>query len=133
MNQNDRQFITDTINKALKTEVPVMIKTALDASNKEMKQFIVEHVSNEINDLAMVTAQQFERLERKMDKGFQQVDEEFDKTWICFKELNTKVDSIDNRLIIVEKKVDKFGTNYLRDTTHHELDKRVKKLEMVTV
>jgi hypothetical protein len=36
-----------------------MIKTALDASNKEMKQFIVEHVSNEINDLAMVTANGF--------------------------------------------------------------------------
>lgn len=122
MNQNDRQFITDTINKALKEEVPVMIKTALDASNKEMKQFIVEHVSNEINDLAMVTA-----------NGFMRVDEEFNKVWICLKDINTKVDSIDTRLIKVEKKVDRFGENYVRDTTHHELDKRVKKLELVAV
>ena len=122
MNQNDRQFITDTINKALKEEVPVMIKTALDASNKEMKQFIVEHVSNEINDLAMVTA-----------NGFMRVDEEFNKVWICLKDINTKVDSIDTRLINVEKKVDRFGENYVRDTTHYELDKRVKKLELVAV
>mgnify|MGYP000172601624 CR=1 FL=1 len=124
MNQNDRQFITDTINKALNEEVPkivktvihdevpVMIKTALDASNREMKQFIVEHVSNEINDLAMITARQFERLERKMDEKFDLVDKRFD---------------------VVEKKIDYIGENYVKDKAHHELDKRVKKLELARV
>lgn len=122
MNQNDRQFIIDTINKALKEEVPVMIKTALDASNKEMKQFIVEHVSNEINDLAMVMA-----------NGFQRVDEEFDKVWICLKDINTKVDSIDNRLIKIEKKVDYIGENYGKADAYYRLEKRVKKLELSRV
>jgi hypothetical protein len=126
MNQNDRQFITDTISKALKEDVPAIVKAeikiALDASNKEMKQFIVEHVSNEINELAMVMA-----------NGFQRVDEEFNKVWICLKDINKKVDSIDTRLIKVEKKVDYIGENYTRADVHFRLEKRVKKLEMVTV
>ncbi|MBP9701683.1 MAG: hypothetical protein KBD47_01720 [Candidatus Pacebacteria bacterium] len=63
-----------------------MIKTALDASNKEMKQFIVEHVSNEINDLAMVTANQLKRMEQKMDDGFDRVDKRID-------DLEIKVDT----------------------------------------
>lgn len=128
MNQNDRQFITDTINTALReevpkivktemqtvlqNEVPAMIKTALDASNKEMKQFIIEHVSNEINDLAMVTAHQFERLEQKMDEKFDLVDKRFD---------------------VVEKKIDYIGENYTRDEAHQELDRRVKNLELSQV
>lgn len=122
MNTEDREFIIDTINKALKTEVPAMIKTALDASNKEMKQFIVEHVSNEINDLAMVTA-----------NGFARVDEEFNKVWICLKDINTKVDSIDSRLTRVEKKVDYIGENYGKADAHYRLEKRVKKLELSQV
>jgi len=128
MNQNDRQFITDTINTALReevpkivkaemqtvlqNEVPAMIKTALDASNKEMKQFIIEHVSNEINDLAMVTANQLKRMEQKMDGGFQ--------------DSNIRMDNL-------ERKIDHIGENYTRDEAHQELDRRVKKLELVRV
>ena len=117
MDQNDRQFITDTVNTALReevpkivkaemkivlqNEVPVIIKTALDASNKEMKQFIIEHVSNEINDLAMVTANGFARLEARLD--------------------------------LAEKKIDYIGENYVKDETHYEVEKRVKKLEFAGV
>lgn len=150
MNTEDREFITNTIRvevpaivkaelslalkeeipkivrvemkTVLQNEVPSMMKTAIDASNKEMKQFIIEHVSNEINDLAMVTA-----------NGFMRVDEEFNKVWICLKDINTKVDSIDNRLIKVEKKVDYIGENYTRADVHFRLEKRVKKLELSRV
>ena len=123
MDQNDRQFITDTINKALKEEVPVMIKTALDASNKEMKQFIIEHVSNEINDLAMVTANQLKRMEQKMDDGFDRVDKRID-------DLEIKVDTGFN---VLGKKVEYIGENYVKDETHIELDRRVKNLELSQV
>ena len=85
----------------LQNEVPVIIKTALDASNKEMKQFIIEHVSNEINDLAMVTANGFARLEARLD--------------------------------LAEKKIDYIGENYVKDETHYEVEKRVKKLEFAGV
>jgi len=113
MNQNDRQFITDTISKALKEDVPAIVKAeikiALDASNKEMKQFIVEYVSNEINDLAMVTANQLKRMEQKID------------------DLEIKVDTGFN---ILGKKVEYIGENYVKDETHIELDRRVKNLEL---
>ena len=122
MDQNDRQFITDTINKALK-EVPVMIKTALDASNKEMKQFIIEHVSNEINDLAMVTANQLKRMEQKMDDVFDRVDKRIH-------DLEIKVDTGFN---VLGKKVEYIGENYVKDETHIELDRRVKNLELSQV
>lgn len=112
MNTEDREFIIDTINKALKTEVPAMIKTALDASNKEMKQFIVEHVSNEINDLAMVTANQLKRMEQKIDDLEIKVDTGFD---------------------LLSKKVEYIGKNYVKDETCIELDRRVKNLELSRV
>ncbi len=127
MDQNDRQFIVETVNKALKEEVPKIvqteIKTALDASNKEMKQFIIEHVSNEINDLAMVTANQLKRMEQKMDDGFDRVDKRID-------DLEIKVDTGFN---VLGKKVEYIGENYTKDEIHNELDKRVKKLELSRV
>lgn len=122
MNQQDREFIIKTI----RDEVPAIVKAELSLALKEEIPKIVKAelvaTNKAIDDLAIITA-----------KGFMRVDEEFNKVWICLKDLNTKVDSIDNRLITVEKKVDRFGSNYVRDTTHHELDKRVKKLELVRV
>lgn len=97
--------------------------------NQEDREFITNTIKSElastnkaIDELAIITA-----------RGFVRMDEEFNKVWICLRDLNTKVDSIDGRLIVVEKKIDKIGTNYVRDTTHHELDKRVKKLELSRV
>ena len=52
LNTADKEFIVDTIK----------------VSGNEIKEFVIEYVSNEINDLASITAQGFKRVDERFEK-----------------------------------------------------------------
>jgi hypothetical protein len=99
MNQLDREFIVTTVK----------------ASEKELKTFIVsfvtEHVSEEINALAFVTAKGFERVDKRID-DFQ--------------------DNMNARLEGVNRRIDKIDVNMVKIEDFARLEKRVSKLEKVS-
>ncbi len=104
MNQLDREFITSTVTTVVSRE----ISKANNELEGKLKVFIVEHVSEEINALAYVTAKGFERVDKRID-DFQ--------------------DNMNARLEGVNRRIDKIDANMVKIEDFARLEKRVTKLE----
>ncbi len=113
MNQLDKEFITTTIEKShiiLKKELISAIQISIQTSENNMKKFVIEHVSEEINALAYITAKGFERVDKRID-DFQ--------------------DNMNARLEGVNRRIDKIDLNMVKIEDFTRLEKRVTKLEKV--
>lgn len=101
LNTSDKEFIVSTVTTVVSKEI--------QKSNTEMKQFVVEHVSNEINDFAQVMIQGFERVDQSIDK--------------LEDNMNSKFEGINRR-------IDDISINRVKNESYERLEKRVTKLEL---
>lgn len=100
MNQLDREFITSTVTK--------VVTKANNELEGKLKTFIVEHVSEEINGLAYITAKGFERVDKRIDD--------------LRDNMNAKFEGVNRR-------IDNIDINTVRSDVFGKLEKRVTKLE----
>lgn len=104
----------------------------IEKSSEDAKKFVREHVSGEIEKLAVLVVNRFDQVDERFDKvdeRFDKVDGRLDNVEGGIKDLNSRITGIEYGQFEIQKKLDISATHFEIGKIESKFERRFQKIE----